>query len=397
MKIVLTTEWFYPDVGGVASHVRDLALRLSEKKFEVFVLTKKKRGRNVKDFPFEVIEINSLIPVSNVVIPVKLNEIEKVLSSIKPDIVHAHHLFNPTSLSSLIVAHKCNIPNILTNHSAYFYDYDYLLRMIGFTIRPFKFVLKRVDKVIAVSEVAKKFIRTISPNCDIVVISNGVDCTRFTPHGPKSFRDNIGGDFVILYVGRIVPRKGLHILIQALSLIEREIPDIKLLVVGSGYGSYYMSILEMIHSYNLNDKVIFLGKVMESKLPEVYRSADVFVLPSLFGEAFGIVILEALASGVPVIASATGGVKEIIIDYVNGLLLKRVCAEEIAKLLLELFYDNNLRKKLAINGREFVLKYYDWSVVEPKILEVYDEVLINRTKSDSYYLASISEIRRPNQ
>ena len=136
-----------------------------------------------------------------------------------------------------------------------------------------------------------------------------------------------------------------------------------------------LKIRELAAQLSIFDNVIFLGKVNDSILPDIYRSCDLFVLPSIYGESFGIVLLEAMSSGRPVIASNVGGVSEII-RRGCGILVSPGNVNEMTEAILELLNDPGLREAMGIKARQLIEKRYSWRVVAPQIISCYEEVLI---------------------
>lgn len=371
MRVVLVTEWFPPDIGGVAAHVRDLALILSSRGHEVWVITKKKNGR--RSWPFKIVELEYTDYLKTLYSIPSNGSLRRLLKDIDPDVVHVHHAFTPISLAFTLISTLNGHPTVLTNHSAYLYDYDALLKAMGYVAFPVRRVLGRVNKVIAVSGVAAKFIKSFIPSVPVEVIPNGVDIRKFSPQGSKKLRESLGADFVILYVGRLVYRKGVHYLVDSMEFIIRECPKAILVIVGDGPLKRHLK--ERILELGLSRSIVFLGKITDDELPDVYRSSDVLVMPSLFGESLGIVALEGMASGVPVIASSIGGLKEVIVDGVTGLLLKSVSPKVIAETVFRLCSDPELSWSLSVRARSVVERKYSWDAIIPKIEEVYKEVM----------------------
>ena len=297
----------------------------------------------------------------------------------------AHHAFTPIPLISVLTASLCKYPTVLTNHSAYLYDYDYLLKTLGHIAIPIRVILSRVNAIIAVSKVAADFIRAFTSSVPIEVIPNAVDINRFNPKGSRMFRDATS-DFTLLYVGRLVHRKGVHYLIDSMKFIVKEVPKAKLVIAGDG--SLKNILRRRVIDLDLSENVLFMGKVSDDLLPDLYRSADVFVMPSLYGESFGISVLEAMASGLPVIASSVGGIKEVITNNVNGILLESVSPKHIADKVLQLHNDDNLRRRLACEARKSVEENYSWGVIVRRILNVYLKVL-DLHKSELLLRASV--------
>lgn len=229
--------------------------------------------------------------------------------------------------------------------------------------------MNKAHRIIAVSESAKAFIEhfTSSP---ISVIPNGVDTERFHPEEDKEeLKEKFGikGN-VILYVGRMSFRKGPHVLLNAFS----SIPDATLVMVGSGEMLPFLR--AQAKMLGIEKRVIFTGYVDEERLSEIYRMADIFVLPSITSEAFGVVLLEAMASGVPVIASDTGGIREILAESGAGLLVTPENELELRKAIKKLLKSPNLRERYAERGRELAERKYSWEVIVPRIEELYKEI-----------------------
>ncbi len=369
MRILLASEWLSPDTGGVARHVDDLANLLLEKGYKVGVITRKKKERSKRKYMiFEISRLNYLRLLSNV--RGKGRVFEKI-RDFQPDIVHAHHAFTPTPLFTLRAAKTFNLPAILTNHSAYFYDYEYLLKTIGYIGFPFRTFIEKADIIVSVSKISKNFIKHFTTK-DVIVIPNGVNVTRFSPR-VNGLRDQIDSDLVILYVSRIVRRKGPHLLVEALRYVRKRIPSVKLLIVGEGSFEEYLR--RRVYDLDLRKNVEFLGRVPDEELPKIYNSADIFVLPSVYGESFGIVILEAMSSGLPVIVSNVGGLREIVKNNVDGIILDRNNPIEIYEKIMFLYHNKEFRNMLSYNARKKVLKLYDWRIILEKIENIYKRLI----------------------
>ena len=159
-----------------------------------------------------------------------------------------------------------------------------------------------------------------------------------------------------------------------MAFITNEHPKSALVIVGDGPLKRHLK--ERASELGLDKLVLFLGKVTDDELPDVYRSSDVLVMPSLYGESQGIVALEGMASGLPVIASPVGGLREVITDRVTGLLLESISPRSIANTVLMLHSNPLLSKKISKKAREIVEKKYSWDVIIPKVERVYEEVML---------------------
>jgi glycosyltransferase involved in cell wall biosynthesis len=173
-------------------------------------------------------------------------------------------------------------------------------------------------------------------------------------------------------VGNLIPRKGLSFLLEAAKKIVKENRDTQFLIVGEG--PLKTPLTMSLESADLSGNFKLLGNLKEDALPAIYNCADVFVLPSI-QEGQGIVLLEAQASGKPVVAFDVGGIDEAVRNGETGLLVKRGNSEELAEALLSLLADKTWRQKMGANGRGFVSENFTWDISAQKMLKVYHEAL----------------------
>ncbi len=207
----------------------------------------------------------------------------------------------------------------------------------------------------------------------IRLVPNGVDTQRFQPNGDcqkMKSRLHAGDRQIVLFVGRLIPRKGLGYLVKAAKHVVAERKDTLFVLVGNG--PLRNSLEAEVAQANLKRNFVFLGDVSEEELPQVYRCADVFALPSI-QEGQGIVLLEAQASGKPVVAFNVSGVAEAMRTGETGLLVKPADSEALADALLKLLSDTVLQEKMGVAGREFVRNELSWGITTKKMLAVYRE------------------------
>jgi glycosyltransferase involved in cell wall biosynthesis len=221
------------------------------------------------------------------------------------------------------------------------------------------------EKIVHFYGVNKKQIR---------IVPNGVDIQRFKPSKScETLKRQIGIDskLCVLFVGRLIPRKGLTFLVEAAKRVVKEYPQTIFLIVGDGpLKQYLVSHLEKI---NLSSNFVFLGDVDESMLPALYNCADVFALPSI-QEGQGIVLLEAQATAKPVVAFDVGGVREALLDKESGLLTKPD-SNELADAIMKLLSSWSLREKMGIKGRKFIVENFSWDICAQKLFQVYQEAV----------------------
>jgi len=230
-------------------------------------------------------------------------------------------------------------------------------------------------RIVVSQSMKREFIRHYGDAAEsIIVIPNGVDLKMFNPANRLLYRDSLRqkhgisrSDLVLMFVGGDWERKGVPYIIEALSLVPR--PDVKLLIVGSGDEKLYGQLAELKQVRGI---ITFVSH--SSVLWEYYAASDVFVFPTIY-EPFGLVIVEAMASGLPVITSRVAGATDVIIDRVNGLLLREPSDVNDLAAKIELLLSNvELRKTMGEHAREAV-ENLSWNRVAQKTLEVYNRVL----------------------
>ena len=209
----------------------------------------------------------------------------------------------------------------------------------------------------------------------IRIVPNGVDTQRFQPAGDcQNVRERIRASDrqIVLFVGRLIPRKGLSYLVEAAKRIIKERRETLFVIVGNGPQKSHL--VSDVESAGLAGNFVFLGDVSDEELPKIYRCCDVFALPSV-QEGQGIVLLEAQASAKPVVAFNVSGVAEALRDGETGLLVRPADSTALAKALLKLLSDNVLRDKMGVAGREFVSRELSWDICARRMLSVYREAI----------------------
>jgi phosphatidylinositol alpha-mannosyltransferase len=203
------------------------------------------------------------------------------------------------------------------------------------------------------------------------IIPNGVDVGHFSPDVPpvEEFCD---GKLNILFVSRLEKRKGLNYLLGAFNQVKREIPNSRLIIAGPGTRLRRKYEREVKRS-GLKD-VVFTGLVPYEELPRYYKTADIFCAPAIGRESFGIILLEALAVGKPVVASNIEGYASVLAHNVDGLLVPPGDKEMLARSLLSLLTDESLRREMGARGRVKALEY-SWERVAQDVLNYYIRVL----------------------
>ncbi|MEM1661171.1 MAG: glycosyltransferase family 4 protein [Candidatus Bathyarchaeia archaeon] len=231
--------------------------------------------------------------------------------------------------------------------------------------------MRGMDKIVVNSRYMKVIASSYYnlPENKIVMIPNGVDIKIFTPFGD---RVELDGDPAILYVGRISWEKGIDVLVKALKLLKEDFKGVRVHIVGSG--SSIRNVILLAKRLNVDSYIEFHGSVSHYTLPFIFRGADVFVLLSRV-ESFGMVLLEAMGCGLPVVASEVGGIPEIIKNYENGILVKPEDPIQLSKSIREIYFDKALRRKLSMNSMKTASKY-SWENIVMMYLKLYEQVTL---------------------
>ncbi|MGH7238391.1 MAG: glycosyltransferase family 4 protein, partial [Candidatus Saccharimonadales bacterium] len=237
-----------------------------------------------------------------------------------------------------------------------------------------RFVLKHADSVVVNSTTTKGICMDLWPRDDYVICPTGADTSKFKQ--PKRLTKK-SKNFEVLFVGRLVEQKGVLYLCEAIRLLANTDSQTRLTIVGDG--SARLTVEEYITSHQLEDRIKLTGWVQPENLPPYYARADVFVGPSIdngngWKEGFGTVFAEASAMGLPIIATKTGGIKDVVKDGVTGLLVKQKDARALASAILKLEKEPELRQKLAKQGPDFIEQNYSLNVTTSKYLAIFNSL-----------------------
>ncbi len=372
MKVAMAVEWFDMKAGGVAVHVKQLTEFLGRYGVEVEIITSSWKGMDVS-VPVHIIK-GPKDPLFRVNFsPWASREMKGIIKKGNFDVIHSHHAFSRTPLSALNIANEVGIGAVLTTHTVSFMpDYEYLWGALSYSYPLYRIMLSKADEIIAVSDSARKFISYFT-DVHSTIIPNGVDTSRFRDISREDAREIMGFDDSpsFLYVGRLASKKGLFTLLLAFRYVKKEIPDAKLRIAGKG--NLKTPLKSMARALGLGESIEFLGYVPDSKMNALFSSADVFVLPSSFGESFGIVILEAMASGTPVIGTRVGGIEEILGKGKYGILVPPAEPEKLSEVMIKLMKDEERRRILSKRGLKRVRSEYDWNTVAKKVIAAYEK------------------------
>jgi phosphatidylinositol alpha-mannosyltransferase len=377
MKIALVSPYDFAYPGGVASHISNLYKYLTNMGHEVRVIAPASKAVTIFGDHFIPIGKPRPIPssgsITRVTISIRLaSAIKEVLNREQFDIVHLHEPFMPMLCSAVL--RFSNMVNVGTFHACDGtpgYKFAWPLGRLMVKRRTHK-----LDGKIAVSKPAMKYASKYVSG-DFNIIPNGVDLEHFSPDVPpiEKFCD---GKLNILFLSRLERRKGLDYLLRAYRQVKQKIPNSRLIVVGTGT-RLRKGYERWVRKTGLENDVIFVGYVSEEDKPRYFKTADIYCAPSTGRESQGVVLLEAMAMGKPVVATSIDGYASVVTHSEEGLLVPPKNTEKLAEALLILLKDKTLQQKMGEKGR-LTAQNYSWEQIAKRVFD--------------YYLKAISESPR---
>jgi phosphatidylinositol alpha-mannosyltransferase len=371
VKIALVSPYDFAYPGGVCVHISCLEHQFTRMGHEVRVIAPASKA--VSGFGDRFIPIGSPRPIpssgsiARVTISLWLSsKIKDVLEREKFDVIHLHEPLMPMLCTTVLrFSQTANIGTFHASHGRPGYN----------MAKPFgKWMLKKwfrkIHGKIAVSQPAVDFAHEHFPGY-YNIIPNGVDLDCFSPDVSPidKFCD---GKLNILFVGRLEKRKGLKYLLEAFVQVKQEIPNCRLIVVGPGTRLRHKYERHVARS-GLKD-VVFIGFVDYNELPRYYKTADVFCAPATGRESFGIILLEAMAMGKPIVASNIEGYASVIDHGVDGLLVPPTDTGALAQTLISLLNNRPLCQEMGARGKAKALEH-SWEHIARDVLDYYARVL----------------------
>lgn len=359
-----------PQEGGIATHVKELQQNLLQRGHSVQVITWGWGRREESVFEVPTVQLPIVRGICFVILAVLATCV--LVHKHRANIIHAHYFF-PYGFVGAVCGKLSRKPVIITAHGS---DLLVLPR------NPFyKFIIRNTAKacscIIVVAEYLRKSANNLGIRAMMKVIPSGIEKKRFSSSITKEESRSMLGlpikSKIILFVGRLAKPKRPDLAIFALKDIIGAYPETYLILVGSGPLRTYLEKLSA--KIGIGDNVIFQGVVPYQDMPELYRASDIFVLPS-DSEGTPIAILEAMASKRPVIASAVGGIPEIIRNGSNGILIDPDEKRTLTASLRHMLRSDSVRNAIAQKGYRTV-EDYDWSVVIKEIEATYLSTMLN--------------------
>jgi len=369
MKIMIVTPYFYPKIGGMENYAYNISKGLKEKYgWEVVVVTSNHEANKYKEERIDGMKIYRLpswFKISNTPFnPFWYFQIKNIIQREKPNIVNGHTPVPYIADMAAIVCMFENIPYILTYQNDLVKNSFLLNSFFKIYYKTLGNLVFRISGKIIVSSA---YYAEVSPNLrpyinKIYVISPGVEISRFYSTNNNS-NSKLDSSKSILFVGQLDKthsHKGLNYLIDAMRLVIKRLPDIRLVVVGKG--NLLKNYINYAKKAGISKSVEFSGFVPEDKLSQYYLNSDVVVLPSSNNsEGFGMVLLEAGASKKPVIGTRVGGIPYVIKDCVTGFLVLPKDVVSLSEHIIKILGDKKLAKRLGENGYLNVVSNFTWN------------------------------------
>lgn len=368
LKIGIVCPYSWDTPGGVQNHIRDLAQYLISAGHNVSVLSPAMDEENLPSYVVSAGKPLS-IPYNGAVArilfgPLAFARVRHWISNGDFDLLHLHEPAIPSI--SLLACWAAEGPMVGTFHAAA--KRQKIIFAIGPILEP---AIEKLSARIAVSEAARL---TLSDHLDTdaVIVPNGIYASRYAKgRAQEKWQGNTIG-----FIGRFEePRKGLSVLLEALPVIARFAPDVKVFVAGPGDPSNAIKEIDP----QLRHRFQFLGKISEEDKADFMASISIYVAPNTGGESFGIILAEALAGGACVVASDIPAFEDLLGGGKFGALFKSEDSTELAKVVIDLLRDSKKRTDLALSGKDHA-QMFDWEVVAAQIYSIYEMSIVGGQK-----------------
>jgi glycogen(starch) synthase len=386
---VVILSWEYPPriIGGLGTHVHKLAVNLARMGVNIHVITKdapdapdyeQSEGVQIHRVPLYAPEIpqDEWVPWT---LQFNVALLERAVPLInerigKVHVLHAHDWL--VAHAGIALKHAYRIPLVATIHAT---EYG---RHQGHLPGPMQKTIHQIEwwltfesvRTIACSNYMRDEVVHIFelPEDKVTVIPNGIEYELFKTDADSA---RIRKQFIepdsrmVFFVGRLVYEKGVQTVIEAMPKVLEEVPDLRFLVAGTGPHARALQV--MIDEFGMSEKIKLLGFVDADKLVKFYKCADITVVPSIY-EPFGMVVLEAMVAGCPVIVADTGGLKEIVVHEETGLCFKPNDSESLAQAMIRVLTDDELAQRLTGDAHRFIGEKYNWERIARHTMDVYE-------------------------
>ena len=393
MNVLIATDVYYPQIIGSSYAVYNLALGLRDRGHRVVVLAPLFPGRNHKEemgalevYRFTSLPIPYMRDIRTALTPISIFE---RIRRLRPDIIHIHHPFL-IGRSALFAARRFSIPVVITNHlqpesflmfSLKGGTFDKYERGLRFT---WKFIVgfcNRGDFVTSPTEAAVNLLKAHGLRVRAQAVSNGLDLRRFNPNNDGEYlrrRWSIPSLPIVLYTGRLSEEKRVDVLIRAIPYV---INKLNAHFVITGDGPIKRALEGLAQEYGVSKHITFTGFLNHKDYPNIYAVADLFVMPSLC-ELQSISTLEALASGLPVVAANRYALPETVIPGENGLLFEPANSKDLADKIVAILSNKSLRERMQKSGLRLIRRHSLDRVLK-EYENIYQREILHFTQDDT--------------
>ena len=366
LRIVQVCPYSWDVPGGVQVHVRELSAHLRERGHEVRILAPGRHSGKRDDawIVGRAIPVRGNGSVARISFgPQVAMVVARALKEARPDIIHVHEPLVPSVSMHAVL--NANVPVVATFHSNVGRERmsSVWFKLAAPMVRP---VWNRIARRIAVSEAARHSVTSRMGDDELLIVPNGVNVERFAAAKAAKLSDGRH----LLFVGRLEERKGFRIAVEAFAQLAVAYADLRLLVVGDGSERDAVDDLEP----SVRSRVEMLGRVEDDRLASYLRAADLYIGPATGGESFGIVLAEAMAAGLPIVASDISGYRDVARNGVEAVLVPPGDPGALVAAVRKLLDDPQLARSLGERGTKRAHDYA-WDTVTDRIVQVYRDVL----------------------
>jgi glycosyltransferase involved in cell wall biosynthesis len=386
MNICIVSDLFDTPYGGPARIIKHTLSKLLERGHYVTIITSKynnrksfERKKNLSIYRFHSILVPKSQKEFSITIP-NIKKIQEIYKKEKIEVIH-FHIPSPLTLTCTIVAKRMNLPIIATHHLD---SETFFSNLVFSTLESNKFFYKtlnlfynQTDSVIVPSQYKANLLKKYGLKKNPIVVSNGISLSEF--NGNLSSNSSLE-DFElnertknILFVGRLMKEKGIDVLIRAFSIVNSQIPETKLIIVGKGY--LRKDLEKLVKDLNLKN-IVFTGFISDYLLKQTYASSNVLVLPS-YAESQSLVLLEAAAMGLPLIGANTTAIPELVINGWNGYIFEPGNHEDLANRIIQTISNEKMMKKFSKNSKKLAKEHNIEKTID-RLEKIYREIIISK-------------------
>jgi len=394
-KVCFISPEYWPLTGGTGAYVYYLSNELLKNGYQIYVVTGSNQTQDIQVNPqlgVSFLKIPKMPIVKSFMLAANSNrKLNSVRDTAHIDITHPQlpltpnfavpPTFGKTLVCTVHSTWKGEAEAIrgepysrLNANEKFLVSFNWFLRFFE------EGMLARSRKIIAVSHFTKWELMNYYkiPEGKIRVIHNGVDISKFKPATDKrKVKAELGfnpDDIAIVSVGRLYARKGLFTLIESMPVVVNRFPNAKFIISGKGQSDEMHKLLVYAEKLSVKDNIIFTGYYPDKKLPKLYQAADIFAF-STFYEHHPFAVLEALATGLPVVTTTVGGIPETIESGKNGFLAEPFNPKTFGEKILYLLEHPAFAKEMGAQARKTIVENYDWRIVVKDAMKVYDQAL----------------------